>query len=217
MSKFKSPHDEFVWQKSVDGFYQDSGGDDSGPVGWFAAVDLQAWQSNEEQDALTHYGTPWLILHVSNEGFVTVLPFDAVSKRDRRIVELQQAHDLGVADVSEQQIVQAISGYRRALEWHAGFDGAGHSWTEEAQTSTGDEVTDFVTQNIEDLRIYMQVVNRTWEAIGGDFAFSRVGSGMGFTEYAGGDVATDLRASAEAFGQVAVVLNEKQEMEVRAA
>jgi len=218
MGKFNSPHDEYLWEGSVVSGVVTGDGESDGPLGWFAAVTLRPGDSAEEAAAAAHYGTIFLILHEGNEGFVTVLPFDTEFARDRRIVELQQALALIDAGISDVEIVQAITGYRRALAWDAGHDDKGLSWTDEAQRRTADEVTDFMTENATDVHTYMQVVGVGWEQVGADFAFSRLESEAsrqgGFEKNAYGETVDDLLAAARRYPKVAVNITTKNEMEV---
>lgn len=217
MTKFNSEHDEYLWSGAAESGAVTGSGDVDSPTGWFAGITLEPdvdFGDSREKRALAHYGTRWLILHESNQGFVTVLQFDSEVKRNRRLIELEQAYAMYLAGVSEDEIVQAITGYRLVLEWHAGHDGKNLSWSEEAQRSTGDDVTEYVTSEIENLRIYQETVTRSWQEIGGDFAFARLGAKGGFSLFAGGVVVEALNTAALAWGPVSVVLNEQGEMEV---
>jgi hypothetical protein len=211
--KFKNEHDDYVWRETLETGEKGYGSSD-GPLGWFGLASLQGWVNNRSQDALEHYGTPWLIVHESNEGFVTVLTYDSEAKRDRRYLEMQQAHDLATAGIADSEAYEAITGYRRTLEWHAGHDGKSLSWSDEAQQITGDEVTAFITAEIENLRIYMETLGRGWQQIGGDFGFTRLRTGMGFGEFAGGIVPDALITATHGWPLPIVSINERGEMEV---
>lgn len=220
MTKFQNEHDEYLWSGSVESGVVTGEGDVAGPVGWFAGItiesDLPEYPATaEERAALAFYGTRFLILHESNEGFVTVLTFDDEVKRNRRLIELGHAHNLGLAGIEESEIMAAISGYRQALEWHAGLDGKGLAWTEEAQRQTADDVTDFLIADVDAARSYLVTVKRDWSRFGGDFAFTRLGVGQGFAYFAAGEAVDDLVEAAKPYGPVSVVVNEQGEMEVQ--
>jgi hypothetical protein len=220
MTKFRSEHDEYLWSGSVESGVITGDGDVAGPVGWFAGITLVPMvepQDDDEQEraALEHYGTPWLILHESNEGFVTVLTFDDEVKRNRRLIELGHAHDLGTLGIEERSIVDAITGYRKVLEWQGGHDGRNLSWSDEAQRQTSDDVTDFIIAEAEDVKVYMETLDREWQHVGGDLAYTRNGVGEGFGFFAGGEVPDRLVQAAFGLGPVRVVVNEQEEMEVQ--
>jgi hypothetical protein len=217
---FQSNFDEYLYSGAFESGVIRGAGASDGPLGYFAAVTLVDGFGDDEAAAIAHYGSPFLIL-VEKDDVVMVNVYPTREKRDRRVLEMEQAVRMHEAGVSDKDMAEAITGYRRALEWDAGHDGKGLSWTVEAQERTNDDVTEFVLRNIDDLRTYMQVTGQEWQAVGGDFAFSRLESDAarmgGFERLAEGETVDDLVADATRMGKVLVLINEEQEMEVHPA
>lgn len=213
--KFQNEHDEYLWEGSVVSGVVTGEGTSDGPVGWFAGVTLQPDlpEAPEEWAALKHYGTPYLILHESNEGFVTVLSFEKEVDRNERLQMLRNAESLGLADIRDTDAAEAITAYRKTIEWIAGHDGQNLSWSESAHRSTRDVVVEFITVKVDDLRTYMVTTSRGWADVGHDLAMAQQ-AGEGFHTYAGGPVVDDLMAAAAAVPDVTVSVNEQGEMEV---
>lgn len=214
MPTFTSDYDEYIWSGSFESGVVRAAGDDA--VGWFAPVTLVSGMEADDW-ALAHYGHPFLVLHERGDA-VTVIAFEDEWRRSQRVAELEHVILMRDAGVTDADLQQAITGYRRALEWDAGHDGKGYSWDERAEWASNDDVTRFVCANADDLRTYMQVTGQSFEAVGGDFAFTRNDSTTarmgGFQNWAGGQTVDDLVAAARHYGPVSVIVNEKQELEV---
>lgn len=202
--KFNSPHDEYLYEGSVISGAVTGDGDVEAPTGWFAGITLEPDMddpADEEYAAQQHYGTRWLILHESNEGFVTVLTFEDEVKRNRHLRDLEQAYALYQAEVRDEEIRLAIDNYLAAVKFTDGI-GAEVPFSAEAQVSARDEVTDFVTQNIEAIREFQRVTGHGWEQIGIDFWLTRNGHGAGFWDRGAGEVGKHLTEASKPWGEV---------------
>lgn len=213
--KFKDDWDEHAFRLTLDD--GPGHGDVSAPFGWFSALTLQP--DNDGPSIIEHYGTPYLIVHESAAGFVTVLPFEKQTERDRRIKDLEQAHALHEAEVSDDQIKEAIENYLSAAMFTAtdGFgdplEGQGVQWGPDAQVQARDEVIDFVTQNIEEIRAFMTATGHGWAQVGIDFSLTRNGHGAGFWDRGAGEPGVALTESSKAWGEILVVVNSKGQVD----
>lgn len=198
--KFENEHDEYIWQGSVESGVVTGSGSVDAPSGWFAPINLMPDFSAEEQDALEHYGAQFLILHESNEGFITVLPFEDEAIRNDRINELEQAYGLYLSEVEPEQAVAAIFGYRAAAVLEAAPDAeAPPAVDEEAQRVIRDEVIQFIIDNADDLRTYVDEIGVDWGRVGHEFYLARNGH-PAFSDHAGGPVIDELMESAGHYG-----------------
>lgn len=224
MTKFNSIHDEYLYEGSVVSGVSQGDGDVAAPTGWFCPISLLATEDTQPEDeeeraALAHYGTRHLILHESNEGFVTVLTFPDETSRNRRVLDLQQAYSLWEAGLHDAEIRLAIDNYLAAAV-HTGADGFGDplegqglTWSGAAQVQARDEVIAFVTQSIDEVRAFQRATGHGWEQVGIDFLLTRNGLSAGFWSRGGGAAATTLTEDARNWGPIKVVVGGKGEME----
>jgi hypothetical protein len=208
MSKFNNEHDEYVWQKSLDGIYDESGGDDASPTGWFAAITLDP---TDEQEHITHYGTPYLLLSESNAGFVTVLPFEKQSERDRRLLDLQQAYGQWFEGIDDQSMREAIDNYLTSAIFTGKYDAA-QTWAPAAQVQARDDVTRFILENVEFIRSWMKNTGHNWVQVGIDFWLTRNRHGAGFwSRDKAGEDGDRLTAAAHEWRELVVFIDENKE------
>lgn len=205
--KFNSDHDEWVYSQSLDW----DGASDA-PTGSFAGVTIE--DTADEEDALRHYGTRFLIIFESNEGFVTVIPFDDADKRDARLKELENAVRLWANGIGPEQAVAAIFGYRAAAVWVASpNEEAPPAVDEQAQRTIRNEVIQYITENADDLKIYIEAIGVDWGRVGHEFYLARNGH-PAFTDHAGGPVVDALMESARAYGEQRLRMGDTEELVV---
>lgn len=174
--KYQNEHDEYV--ASAGNVYDMQGGDVESPTGWFASVTLMPdteFAESREKAAARHYGTPYLLVHESNEGFVTVVSFEDQAKRDERFAELDRAYALYEARINPDDAVAAIAAYRAAALWTVLGDEPSIGFSEEAQRKMRDDVLDYITQNADNIRAYLEVMGEEWGQAGHDFWLLRNG------------------------------------------
>lgn len=208
MGKFKDSWDEHAYSIALD---VEVGGDQGSPFGTFMAFDLQ--HDDDGPGIIEHYGSRHLIVHESSEGFVTVLPFATADLRDRRMLDLTQAFDLWDADVTDDQIKEAIDNYLQAAVFTMRVADPSLSWSAAAQLQARDEVVQFVTSDIQYIREFQKATGHGWAQVGIDFSLTRNGHGAGFWDRGAGDAGDVLTRSAKAWGEVEVVVNDQGELE----
>jgi hypothetical protein len=216
MTKFNNEHDEYLWEGSVISGVVTGDGDVEAPTGWFAPITLQTegpgWQL-EESKAAAHYGTKWLILHESNEGFVTVLPFDTEQRRDRHAADLRNAYALYVAEIEEAQAREAIDGYLQAAKYTSEWDRVPEvRWSGAAQQTAADEVQEFIAQNADACRAFMAATRHSWLQIGIDFSLTRNRHGSGFWDRGASGAGEALTEAAHPWGETTVFLDDNGEL-----
>jgi len=177
MSKFQNAYDEQAYSLSLDAT-QDSDGDQASPLGWFGCLTLDVDADGE--GIVEHYGTRHLLVHESSEGFVTVMPFADGDLRDRRFKDLQQAYELWEAGVADAEIKLAIDNYLQAAVFTSKIVDPSVPWSGEAQVQARDEVIEFVTSNIREIRQFQEATGHGWEQIGIDFCLTRNHESAGF-------------------------------------
>lgn len=213
--KFNTEHDEWVADLVGDGFFEESSGDVAAPTGAFASVTFDTTGSDKAQAAASHYGTTFLILHQSNEGFVTILTFEDEESRDARYQELEQAFGLWSADLEPSAATGAIIGYRAIAAWVATTEEENPpAFTQEAQVSVRNDVIQYITENADDLKVYVEELDVTWNRVGHEFYLARNGH-PAFSDHAAGPVVDALMESARAYGPQHAVLNVTGELEVQ--
>ena len=98
--------DEKVHEYTLDGFCEMDGSVEA-PCGWFGKVDLVSEDdlgamsimvdgapANEEDDAaIAHYGTRFLLVRENEQGFVYVIPFQTEEGRDAAYQQLIVEYD----------------------------------------------------------------------------------------------------------------------------
>lgn len=211
--RFNSEHDEYLYGGAVESGVVTGDGNVEAPTGWFAPINIDPSESPDEAAAFAHYGTAHLILHESNEGFVTVLTFPERADRDQRISELEQAFALWGAGIQSEDHVAAVFGYRLAAEFDANLDGLGHGWQGESQRQTTREVGEFIAANADDVRTYLETVEQEWQHAGRQFYRARNGQ-TGFGQDAAGAVVNRLNEEAQMCGKQTVHLGASGEIEV---
>ena len=175
--KFNNKHDEYLYEGGVVSGVVTGDGDVAAPTGWFAGVTLEPDlpESPEERAALAFYETRYLILHEGNEGFVTVVAFAEEVERNDRLAELQRAYALHEAGIQPDDAVAAISAYRAAALWTVLGDEPSIGFSDEAQRKMRDDVLDYITQNADNIRAYLEVMGEEWGQAGHDFWLLRNG------------------------------------------
>lgn len=153
-------------------------GSASDPVGWFCPA---------------QFGDRWIIVHESNEGFVTVMDFDTKEKRDAHVQRLRILSRLSTAGVTDDQFIDCLHGYRTALAEAFEFDGT-DEWTVASQDGTRRAVVDFVTAHADDIRTYIDVLHQSWGEVGALWAHAVLGEGESFDLYAGGEAVDRILA-----------------------
>lgn len=212
--KFDNVHDEYLWDGAVVSGVVSGSGDVAAPTGWFAPITLVENDENEEeQAALKHYGTLFLIIHENNDGFVSVLKFDTREERDERITDLEQAYGMHLAGIDDETLLSIVSGYQSAAEEPDRLDGEGESWHVDAQRVVKREVTEFVLQNADELNEYLEAVGKEWPHVGAQFYRARNGE-LGFASDAAGPLVDGLVESAQVWGPQRVHLAESGEIEI---
>ena len=216
--KFNSKHDGYVYQLVLDGFAEEESGSVESPTGWFAKVDLTG-EHDDTALATQIYGSPYVVLHQSNEGFVTVLGFENEAARDARYHELDQAYSLWDAGITEDEATEAIIGYRKAALWSSTdhddtpLDSGGYSLSREAQRQMRDEVIEFIVSNVEHIRPYLETIGEGWGQVGADFWLTRNRHGAGFWDRGvAGPAVEALVESAHAYGAQSLMVDESGEV-----
>lgn len=209
--KFANEHDEYVYEGSVVSGVITGDGDVEAPTGWFAPVTLvdepPFHRDGEEKAALAFYGTKYLILHESNEGFVTVLTFESERERNDRVAELERAYGLWSAGVDPDDAVAAIAAYRAAAIWSVSPE-PGPGITEESQHKMRDDVLDYITQNADDIRSYLEVMGEEWGQAGHDFWLLRNGKADLADRGVAGPAVESVIEAAHAWGPISLHVND---------
>lgn len=168
------------WDERVCGMADGPGyGDVEAPTGWFDSVDLS--KADDGTDIVEHYGTQYLIVHQSNEGFCTVLPFAERVDRDLRMRQLEQAYDLWACEVTPAQVREAIDAYYGAVMHTTMTDDGYRSDTlierpqisESSQRQAIDDVTGFIIDNAYLIKDFLSATGFPYAQVGIDFWFSR--------------------------------------------
>jgi hypothetical protein len=175
-------------------------GDATGPVGAYAPVDS---------------GDDRLVIIVKDER-IKVLAFEVEAERDERIAALDRAFGIHQAGLTQEEVVAAVFGYQNTAEWAANLDGYGHGWTEEAQHATSRDVTQFLIDNVQHLRTYLDTVKEEWPHAGAQFYRSRNGE-LGFASDAAGETVNALLDAAQGAGPQRVHLAESGEIEIESS
>lgn len=219
--KFNNEHDEYLWSGAVESGAISGDGDVEAPTGWFAGIDLTPdVDDDDEGKALAFYGTRWLILHESNQGFVTVLTFDTEVARNDHLRMLEQAYALWTLDVDEEVARLVLDNYLQAAIY-TGVDERGRrlderdglTWTVAAQRRAQFDAFDFVTQNIDMIRAFLELTHRPWEQIGIDFYLTRNRMAKGFKDRRGGAPGEELHEAAVAWGPIEPMISESGELD----
>lgn len=217
--KFENAADEYIYRTTLDGCVTGAG-DVDGPFGWFAGVDL-VLDLRREVEVREHYGTPYLILFEDTQGLVSVQGFPDVKSRDRRLLELERGHAMWEAEISDEDMREAIDNYLQAALFTASDehgnaldDGSAMSWSEETQRTAADDVIEFILENIDDVREFLDIGNMTWAQVGIDFSLTRNHHGAGFWDRGAGAVGGRLTEAAHAWGGAEVYLGDNGELEI---
>jgi hypothetical protein len=231
--KFNNRHDEYLYEGAVTSGVVSGHGDPDGPVGWFAPITLidgHPFEADgDERSALDFYGTEWLIMHESNEGFVTVRTFDTEVKRNDTVNQLVRLDRMLRAGITDGEAREAIDGYLQAAR-HAAIlthaDGSTWllgdqelSWSPAAQSQIADEVTDFITQNVKQINEWREATGHAWLQVGIDFHFTRNLLSQTFATRDNAGVVAGatvlLVQAAEAWGRQVVVVDANGELGVQ--
>lgn len=212
--KFKNEYDEYVYQEA-----EDWSGESESPTGSFSPLDLHIEPDGDE--ILNHYDSPWLLIHESNEGFVTVITSGSREERDERVKSLEQAYSLWSSGITVEQAVEALAAYRQCALWSSvnedgePLDGLGLSLSGAAHKRTKDDVLEFITSDIEHLRPYMETAKVSWGQVGHDFWLTRNRHGAGFWDRGVAGPAVDaLVASSHAWGECTMYVGDSGDVEV---
>lgn len=209
MSKFKDEWDGQAYTLSLDAS-EETDGDQASPIGWFGALTLHA--DTDGAGIVEHYGTRYLIVHESTEGFVTVMPFADAELRDRRFKDLQQAYGLWDVGISDVEIKQAIDNYLEAAVFTSKIVDPSVPWSGAAQVQARDEVIEFVLSQTEEIRDWQDATGHGWAQVGIDFSLTRNGHGAGFWSREGaGEVGRKLTEQASAWGEITVEIDDNGE------
>lgn len=215
--KYDNEHHEHIHRVSGESAVSEGGHVDS-PYGWFALVRLDAV---EDRAALEHYGAEWIVIRETSDGSVPMRFYDgddAGTKAQEHFALLERGHALWEAEITDEQIKEAIDNYLQAAlftatdEKEETLEGYGYAWSEAAQKLAREEVTDFVIQNAEDCKAFVDT-GRPWAQVGIDFSLTRNGHGAGFWDRGAGEVGQALTDAAHAWGGTTVYLNDNQELE----
>lgn len=222
--KFNSTHDKYLYDGAVVSGVTVGEGSTESPTGWFAEVTLinvgQPGYTPKEGGAIEHYGTAFLILHESNDGIVTVFPFDKVEARDQRLHELRRAHGLFAVGVADESAIEAINGYREAAIFlTVGEDGEPveqqeYAYSADAQEIIRDDVIRFITGNATQIRGFLKQTRHEWVQIGIDLHLTRNNQTSGFWDRGAGQWGEHLTEAARAFGPLTTYVNEQGELDL---
>lgn len=209
MSKFNSPLDEHAYLASFDTGYDS--GDVSAPTGWFARVDLNL-PDDDTALAVQTYGSPFVIVREDEQGFVSVIGFPSELERDRAFDRLELAYSLWDAEITDVQLLSAVTAYERCALWSSTdafgvpFDDGEYEffeWDEEAHQRNVADVAEFLISNIEEIRAFMEVTGCDFGGVGHDFWLTRNRHGAGFWDRGAAGPAVDtLVESSHAWGEV---------------
>lgn len=213
--KFDNEYDEYVHRMA--GPWD---GDVQAPSGAFALLELDAEVDGKE--IISHYDSTLLTIREDSDGNVKVTAHSDLDARDETLKILWNAYVLWDAEVTEDQIVAAITGYRQCLLWSSvdengePLDSLGLSLSPEAQRTTRDEVIEFITSEIENLRPYMETTGADWGQVGHDFWLTRNRHGAGFWDRGAAGPAVDaIVKSCHAWGECTVEVGDSGDVEVR--
>lgn len=212
--RFNNSTDEFVYDITLDGTCRTDGSVES-RFGWFARVDLDREVSREAK-AIEHYKGEHLLVTEDATGFVSVFVFDDAESADGSFKTLSMRYSLDEAGVEDVQFMAAFFAYMQAAIWTE--DDGEHvpgDFSARAQLRMKHELAEFITQNIDDVRQFLETTNLGWEQIGHDFWLTRNGHGSGFWDRGfAGETIDNLVVSSKAFGESSIYVNEQGEMEV---
>jgi hypothetical protein len=175
-------------------------GDDQSPIGCFWKIDS--------------FGRP-MVARQDSFGIFSTSAFDTEEERDRYFQDLLNAYWQWDAEVSDEDLVAAINGFREALLFTADQtwpDDVVPSWSAAAQQQIIDEVTEFVTSNAPEIREFLDATGHEWTQVGIDFAFTRNHEGAGFWDRGAGEPGKVLTEMSHPWGEVRAVLGDDEEM-----
>lgn len=213
--KFNHIADEFVYEN-----VEDNSGESEAPTGWFGRLDMRD-RDVIEAGFIEHYGTPFVIVQESNEGFVTVLPFETKEKRDERYADLERAYGLYSGGITPEQAREAIDGYHQAMMFTAtdengdSLDGLGLAFSPAAQKTMNHDVLDFLGQNAAEIHEFCAVTRHGFLQVGIDFSLTRNRHGAGFWDRGAGQVGAVLTEAAHPWGEQSVYVGDSGELEVQ--
>lgn len=215
--KYSNKHEEYVAQVAAE--HGTDGGRVEAPTGWYAKVDLDANRGGYEKDAVDYYDTRFFIVRENDAGQVFLYRYTHADIRDRSFQSFENAYALWDAEITDEQAIEAINGYREAALYTA-TDEAGNpldngelSWSGDAQNTIRNEVIEFITANADDCKEFVD--GRTWTQVGIDFSLTRNRHGAGFWDRGAGDVGTRLTEAAHPYGEQHVYIGSTGELEVQ--